>query len=154
MGVFRATVQDRLILPAQARLTLGDEQAFRMLGRPIPAALAVRLLIDTGSKRSSMVPWILNRLRPTTTHRVTVETSLATTETELFWVRLEFPGTALAAVPELAVARLPMPRSLQDYHGVAGRDILSRWESLLYEGRRSRFTIRDSLGGLFGWLRR
>jgi hypothetical protein len=75
-------------------------------------------------------------------------------ETVLFWVRLEFPDSSLAAIPQIAVARLPMPPSLRDYHGVIGRDLLGRWESFNYEGRRRRFTIRDSPGGLFGWLKR
>jgi hypothetical protein len=83
-----------------------------------------------------------------------IETSLATGATELFWVRLEFPGTGLEPVAELAVARMAMPPSLATFQGLIGRDLLDRWEYFLYEGRRARFTIRDTPGGLFGWLRR
>jgi hypothetical protein len=65
---------------------------------------------------------------------------------------LEFPDTALAAIPELVVARAPVPPSLQAFHGVIGRDLLYRWESVLLPGRRGRLTIRDTPQGLFGWL--
>ncbi len=154
MGLLRAAVRDRLILPARTLLPLDVERVFRMLGRPIPAPIAVQLVIDTGSKRSSIVPSVLNRLLPTTAGRAVVETTFASAESELLWVRLEFPGASLAAEPHLAVARLPMPPSLRDYHGVVGRDLLSKWESFLYEGRRGQFTIRDSAGGLLSWLKR
>ncbi len=154
MGKFRAPVQDRLILPARTLLTREDEVVFRALGRSIAAPIVVRLLIDTGAKRSSMIPSILDRLNPRPAGRANVETVLASAATELFWVRLEFPGSSLAAVPLVAVARLPMPASLREYQGVVGRDLLSRWESFLYEGRRGRVTIRDTPGGLFGWLKR
>jgi hypothetical protein len=59
-----------------------------------------------------------------------------------------------APIPYLAVARLPLPASLQGFHGLIGRDLLGQWESLLYEGQRGRFTIRDSAGGPLGWLKR
>ncbi len=154
MGLLRAAVRDRLILPARTLLPLDVERVFRMLGRPIPAPIAVRLVIDTGSKRSSIVPSVLNCLLPTTAGRAVVETTFASAESELLWVRLEFPGASLAPEPHLAVARLPMPPSLRDYHGVVGRDLLSKWESFLYEGGRGRFTIRDSAGGLLSWLKR
>lgn len=153
MGSYRTTVEDRLVLPAQVLLTRETEQGFRVLGRPMPAPMAVRLMIDTGSGRSTLVPSVLDHLTPLRYTRARVVTSAGSLETELFWVRLEFPGTSLAPVPELAVARLPLPRSVQGFHGLIGRDLLSRWESLHYEGRRRRLTIRDTLPGLFGWFR-
>ena len=123
MGLFRAAVQDRLMLPARALLLPEDEEVFRLLGRPVPPAIAVRLLIDTGAKRSSMIPPILDRLAPTTAGRATVETSFTSAQTELYWIRLEFPGSSLALVPNLAVARLPLPPSLHGFHGAeTGRD--------------------------------
>jgi hypothetical protein len=153
MGLFRSAVQDRLTVPARVRLPPGVEEAFRALRRSIPAPIPARLLIDTGSKRSSMVPLILDRLAPTIAGRATVETSFTSAQTELHWVRLEFPGSSLAAVPELAVARLPLPPSLHDFHGVVGRDLLGIWESFHYQGRRRRLTIRDTPPWLFGWFR-
>jgi hypothetical protein len=154
MGRYRSTVQDHLVMPAQALLTTGTQLLFRQLGRPVVGPVATRLLIDTGSKRSSLVPSVLNRLSPPSMGVVRVETSLASLATELFAIRLEFAASSLAPVPLLAVARLPLPASLRDYQGVIGRDLLSRWESLVYEGRRGRLTIRDTPGGLFGWLER
>jgi hypothetical protein len=152
MGRYRSAVQDRLILPARVSLTQGTAEAIRLLGRPVPAPNPIHLLIDTGSKRSSLVPSILDHLKPAMAGRANVETSLGTGKSELFWVRLEFPATSLEAVPHLAVARLPMPPSLQDLQGVVGRDLLSVWDFLLYEGRHGRLTIRDVPRGLFGWF--
>jgi hypothetical protein len=153
MGRYRSSVYDRLILPARISLPQETEQLYRLLRRPVPTPTAISLLIDTGSKRSSIAPSILNRLMPVAARRIKVETTTGALDTELLWVRLEFPGTSLKPVPQLAVARLPMPPSLQEFHGVVGRDLLSTWDSFLYEGRRGRFTIRDVPPGLFGWLR-
>ncbi len=114
----------------------------------------MRLLIDTGSGRSTLVPSIIAQLNPTSREVLRVETSLGIAQTPLFWVRLEFHGTALAAIPELAVARLALPPSLLAFHGVIGRDLLRRWESFVYQGRRGKFTIRDTPGWLFAWLSR
>jgi hypothetical protein len=154
MGKYTGAVHDRLVLPARVQNTHGREHALRLLGRTLSAAVPVRLLIDTGSGRSTLLPAILAHLNPALQGTVRVETSLGVADTSLFWVRLEFPGTSLAAVPELAVARLALPPSLRSFHGLIGRDLLHRWESFLFEGRRGRFTIRDTPGGLFGWLRR
>jgi hypothetical protein len=153
MGIFRAPVEDHLILPAQVRLPPDDERANRMLGRSIPAAVAVRLLIDTGAKRSSLIPGVMNHLGPTVAGKANVETSFMIKQTDLLWVHLEFPESSLAPVPMLAVARLPLPPALHHLHGIIGRDLLGRWKSFEYEGQRGRYTIHDSSGGLFGWLR-
>jgi hypothetical protein len=71
----------------------------------------------------------------------------------LFWVRLAFPGTGLASFEHVQVARLAMPPDLALFHGLLGRDLLARMESFDYEGRRRRYTLRDTPGP-FGWLRR
>jgi len=152
MGVYRTAVLDRLDVPARVRLPEGDERAYRLFGRPIPQAIPIRLIIDTGAKRSSLVPQVLNQLAPTSASRATDEIGLGMRQTELYWVRLEFMAGTLAAVPRLAVARLPLPSSLQEYHGLIGRDLLSKWYSLLYEGQRGQLTIRDSRAGFFSWF--
>ncbi len=77
---------------------------------------------------------------------------MGSAETGLYWVRLDFPGTALTSLSEIVVARLPLPPSLVGFHGVIGRDLLGRWESFFYEGRRGRFTIRDRPPFWFRWL--
>lgn len=154
MGKYTAVVGDHLILPARVHQTSGQEQLSRRTGRHVPVPLSVRLIIDTGSKRSCLVPGILNHLRLEPTDHVRVETGAGHWETTLTWVRLEFPGTSLAPIPDLLVARMPLPPSLRSFHGLIGRDLLHQWESLLFEGRRGRFTLRDVPGGLFGWLRR
>jgi hypothetical protein len=154
MGRYRSPVQDQLVLQALALLTNETQQLTRLLDRPVPRPIAVRLIIDTGSRRSSLVPWVLDQLKPPPYKAARVQTSVGSLETELLWVRLEFPDRALAAVPELAVARLPLPAMLQGFHGLVGRDLLGRCESFFYEGRLARFTIRDIPGGLFGWLQR
>jgi hypothetical protein len=154
MGKYSTAVADHLVLPAHVLLTRGQEQLLRLAGRTIPAFAPVRLVIDTGSKRSTLLPSIVAHLNPPARGRARVETSLASAETNLYWVRLEFPGTALAAIPELAVARLALPASLASFHGVIGRDLLCRWEYVFIEGRRGRLTIRDSAAGWRRWFTR
>jgi hypothetical protein len=154
MGKYIAAAHDHLVLPARAFLLRGQEQARRLLGRPIPAPVTVRLLIDTGSRRSTLLPSIVTHLELEVIGTVRVETGVAAVETELYWVRLEFPQTALAAIPELIIARMPLPPSLHAFHGLIGRDLLRRWESFVYQGRRGRFSIHDTPGWRFGWLSR
>jgi hypothetical protein len=154
MGKYVCAAEEHLYLSARALLTPGQEQLNRLSGDPIPAPVPVRLVIDTGSKRSTLLPGIIRHLDPVSRGTARVETGLASLRTSLYWVRLVFPSTPLAAVPELAVARMAMPPSLSSFHGVIGRDLLRRWESVLFEGRRGRLTIRDTPGGLLGWLRR
>ena len=154
MGKYTAQVDDHLVLPARVSLRQGSEGALRFLGRPVPSAVLVRFLIDTGSKRSTLIPSLLEHLAAEAAQRVRVITSTGSVETQLSWVRIEFPGTSLAPIPQFPVARLPLPPRLATFHGLVGRDMLSRWESFTYEGRRNRFTLRDAPGGLLGWLRR
>jgi hypothetical protein len=152
MGKYIAEVDDRLILPARVRLTPGAERQSRSMGKTVPSPITVRLIIDTGSGRSTLSPSIISQLKPLARETVQVHTSLARGTVFLFWVSLEFPGTALKAISEMAVARLALPSPLHAFHGVIGRDLLSRWEYLLFEGRRGRFTIRDDPRWLPGWL--
>ena len=77
MGRFIASFEDQLILPARACQTEGQLQLLRLAGRPIPASVPVRLLIDTGSKRSTLIPGVLRHLDPPPAGDVRVETSLA-----------------------------------------------------------------------------
>jgi hypothetical protein len=84
---------------------------------------------------------------------VRLVTPLAVGIVTLFWVRLAFRGTALAPFEDVQVARLAMPPELAQFHGLLGRDLLRRLESFDYEGRRGRYTLRDT-PGVFGWLRR
>ncbi len=154
MGKYTARAQDHLVLPAYALPTLGQQRASRAVKQPVAGGVPVALVIDAASKRSSLIPGIVDHLRLAIASHVTIETSIAVGRTNLHWVRLEFPDTALRPVMELAVARLTMPPSLASFHGLIGRDLLGRWESLWYQGRRGRFTICDIPGGLLGWLRR
>jgi len=154
MGKYSTAVADHLVLPARVLLTSGQEELLRLAGRTAPAFSPVRLLIDTGSKRSTLSPTTIAHLNPIARGPTRVETSLASAETNLYWVRLEFPGTTLAAIPELAVARLALPPSLASFHGVIGRDLCLRWKYIFIEGQRGRLTIRDTAVGWLGWLTR
>jgi len=153
MRKYTAHAQDHLVLPAYAMPTLGQQRASRTVKQSVPGAVSVSLVIDTASKRSSLIPGIVDHLQLAMASHVTIETSIAVGKTDLHWVRLEFPGTSLRPALELAVARLTMPPSLASFHGLIGRDLLGRWESLLYQGRRRRFTICDIPSGPLGWLR-
>jgi hypothetical protein len=154
MGKYSVPIQNRLILQAQVGLTSGQEQWLRFMGRAVPLLIRVQFLIDTGSSRCCLLPSVLARLNPEQSGVTRMETSLATGQAALFWVRLEFPDTKLAAIPELVVARVPLPNSLSAFHGVIGRDLLRRWESFCYLGRRGRLSIRDTPNWLSRWIKR
>jgi hypothetical protein len=153
MGKYSAHVEDHLILPALARLPEGEAQARARAGQRVPVAVPVRLIIDTGSKRTTLIPGIIRHLNPLGSDTVRVATSLITGTTRFFWLRLDFPEAGLASFEVVQVIRLAMPPPLSQFHGVLGRDLLRRLESLDYEGQRGRYTLRDT-PGLFGWLRR
>jgi hypothetical protein len=153
MGKYRASVQDHLILPARVGLSAGRAHFMRRAGRSVPAPVSLHLLIDTGSKRTTLIPGIIRHLDPPGGDRVRVEAPLRTGATRLFWVRLDFPEAGLAPFELVQVARLSMPPALASFHGLLGRDLLRRLESFDYEGRRGRYTLRDAPGPL-GWLRR
>jgi hypothetical protein len=119
----------------------------------VPAPVPIRLLIDTGSKRTTLIPGIIRHLNPLGGNPVRVAAPLRAGRTRLFWVRLEFPEAGLAPFELVQVARLAMPPDLSQFYGLLGRDLLGRLESLNYEGRRRRYTLRDT-PGRFGWLRR
>jgi hypothetical protein len=153
MAKYRAAVGDHLVLPALVRPTLGQESLFRMAGQDIPSPVPVRLLIDTGARRTTLVPRIIQHLQPPSGHEVEVVTPVATLASSLFWVRLEFPEAGLADIPHVQVARLAMPARLSMFHGLLGRDLLRYWESFLYEGRRGRYTLQDTPRRWLGWLR-
>jgi hypothetical protein len=153
MGKYTGAVEDHLILPARVRLTPGQEHRERVSGSPIPPPVPVRLLIDTGARRTTLIPGIVRHLNPIAERDVYVNAPLASGEATLYWLCLEFPGTGLRPFPAVLVARLPMPPGLSQFHGLLGRDLLSRLASFEYEGQRARYSLRDK-AGLFGWLRR
>jgi hypothetical protein len=153
MGTYTAAVEDHIILPARARLSQGQENVLAARGKSVPAPVPIRLLIDTGAKRTTLIPGIVDHLRPMSGAETRLVTPLGSIITDLVWVCLEFPEAGLASFPRVLVARHPMPPMLNQFHGLLGRDLLQRHESFEYLGRRGYFTLRDSPGWL-GWLRR
>jgi hypothetical protein len=129
MARFTAPVEDHLVLQADVRLPPAHERYLVAVGQRVPAPVPVRLVIDTGSKRTCLIPGIFERLRPTSGAIAHVITSLGSTLTDLAWVCLEFPGAGLASFREVLVARLAMPPALSHFHGLLGRDLLARLES-------------------------
>jgi hypothetical protein len=150
---FTATAVDHLVIPASVRLPPGEERSRRLAGIPFPAPISVRLLIDTGSKRSTPIPGLFRHLGAPIAGSAQVISGTGAARTDLFWIGLEFPEAALVPFPEVLVARLPMPAALSQFHGLLGRDLLRRFESFEYEGRRGCYTTRDKPGPLT-WLRR
>src|SRR5437879_2455935 len=118
MGKHTVQVRDHLVIPARVSLTSGQERLNRLIGRTVPDHVAIRLVIDTGSRRSFLIPGILRYLNPTRIGDARVETSSGIADTSLYWVRLEFPDTALSPIPHVAIARLPLPPLLATYHGL------------------------------------
>jgi hypothetical protein len=153
MGKYTAPVEDHLIVPARVRLPLVDEQALTGHGKSVPTAVPIRLLIDTGSRRTTLIPGIVDHLQPTSGAAARLVTPVGSAITDLVWVCLEFPEAGLASFPHVLVARHPLPPMLGQFHGLFGRDLLSRLHSFEYEGRRGRYTLRDRPGWL-DWLRR
>jgi hypothetical protein len=153
MGKFSASVDDHLILPAVIGLPPGHDILLRRVGQLMPAPVPIRFLIDTGSKRTTLIPGVVRHLNPLGGNDVQVVAPAATLTASLYWVRIDFPATTLAPFEYVQVARVPMPPQLAQFHGLLGRDLLRRWASLEYEGLDSRYTLRDR-PGLFGWLRR
>ena len=127
MGKYTARVVDQLILPARVCLTTDQQDVHQLLGRRSPEPTNVQLLIDTGSSRSTLVPSVIDQLDPLVARdQLRIETSLASGEATLFWVRLEFPGSNLIPIGQRAAARLAFSNSLHQFHGVIGRDLLRR----------------------------
>jgi hypothetical protein len=153
MGKHIATVEDHLILPALVRLPEGEQRSRARAGRRVPTPVPIRLLIDTGSKRTTLIPGLIRYLEPQAGVSVRVAAPLAAGTTRLFWVRLDFPEAGLAAFEHVQVARLAMPPALSQFHSLLGRDLLKQLDEFKYEGRRGRYTLRDA-PGLLGWLRR
>src|SRR5690242_13844269 len=104
MGKYIAHVEDHLILPALVRLPEPEEHLRRRAGRRVPEAVPIRLLIDTGSKRTTLIPGIIRHLNPPGGNEVRVAAPLRVGTTQLFWVRLEFPEAGLAPFELVQVA--------------------------------------------------
>jgi hypothetical protein len=152
MGKFITSVDDHLILNACAMLTDEDRRNFQAQGQACPPPIPIRLVIDTGSRRSTLIPSVIAQFTLSPRGWTRVHTSLASGKSNLFAVRFEFPDTGLGAIPKLLVARLGLPSSLPAFHGVIGRDVLRRWEYFRYEGRCQRLIIRDTPHPLLRWL--
>jgi hypothetical protein len=153
MGRYTAAVRDHLILPALVSLPAGEERLRRGAGQRVPAPVSLRLLIDTGSRRTTLIPGVVRHLDPPAGVEVELVTPLASVAATLYWVRLAFPEAGLAPFDPVQVARLPMPAQLSQFHGLLGRDLLGRLELFEYHGRRGYYSLRDAPGWL-GWLRR
>src|SRR5216683_4331560 len=103
MGKYTASVEDRLVLPARVGLTPGREREWRSAGLFVPASVAIRLLIDTGSKRTTIIPGIVHRLQADSAGSARLVTPGGAMTTDHFWIRLEFPEAGLAPFPEVLV---------------------------------------------------
>jgi len=153
MGVYRSRIPkgEVLYLPSTLSITPGDSQAMTRLGGAVPRRLPARLVIDTGSRQSCLVPSLLDQLGSCTIGTVRVQTVFGRSIANLFRVRLEFPVGSLAPISSLKVVSLQMPSKLAGvFQGVIGRDILSQW-AFCYSGFSGRLTIRDT-PSIWSWL--
>ena len=126
MGKYTAQVTDHLILPASVRLPDGDEHFLQAAGQRVSAPVPIRLLIDTGSKRTTLIPGAIDHLNPRQGDIVRIATALHAGAARLFWVRLDFPEAGLTPFEHVQVARLAMPPESAQFHGLLGRDLLRR----------------------------
>lgn len=83
MGIFTSQVVDHWIMPVAVSQVLGQQHEFRVLRRPIPQPVPVQLIVDSGSKRTSLIPEVIRELQPYAAGKVHVETSLAVGESQL-----------------------------------------------------------------------
>src|SRR3954465_7120121 len=97
MGKFVASVEDHLIFPARVRAPPDRERFSQASGQVLPAPVPIRLLIDTGSKRTTLIPGIIRHLRPPAGSEARLVTPMGAVVTNLFWVCLEFPEAGLAS---------------------------------------------------------
>src|SRR5438552_4002148 len=144
MGIYRGQVQDIPCLPIKVSLPVEESRFLRWMGRTVPAAAEVTVIVDTGSKRSSLRPRILQELHCPRRSTVQVQTSTGQGAAVFYVACIEFPASTLKPFPRALVAGLSMPQTLAAYDGVIGRDILSRWETF-YSGLREQLTIRDHI---------
>jgi hypothetical protein len=151
MGKYVASVDDYLILPARVRATPGREHMVALSGGIVPAPVSIRFLIDTGAKRTTLIPGIIRHLQPFVEGEARLVTRYTERMTELVWVSLEFPEAGFAPLTEVLVARMAMPPALAQFHGLFGRDLLGRMHSFDYHGSRGRYVLRDT-PGWFDWL--
>ena len=95
MGKYSAPVQDHLVLPAVVRLPEGEEYSRRQAGRDIPHPIAVRLVIDTGSRRTTLIPGIVRNLEVPGGPDVRVVTPTVALATTFIGCGLTFPTPVL-----------------------------------------------------------
>jgi hypothetical protein len=114
-----------------------------------PRTTAVRLVVDSGSSRSCLSRTVCDSLNLETKGQWRLIGTTGEETVRFSRVTLTFPGSTLGPIPWLHVGRI-QPHRLSEFHGVLGRDVLSKWE-LLYRGPNATLTIRDHLS-LVGWL--
>src|SRR5258708_2014275 len=132
MGTYRVPVEDHLFLPSVVRLSAGPAHFVQQSGEAVPSPVTIRLLIDTGSRRTTLIPSIIRHLGPPAGGEARVITPTGAVAAPLYWVRLDFPETGLASFDQVKVACLPLPPILSPFHPLLARDLLRRLEASLY----------------------
>ena len=114
--------------------------------QPIPGAIKIRALIDTGASCTCVDPKVLAdlQLTPTgSTQMITPSTSNTPHVTDQYDVALFVPGPSASHSP-LALTTLPVIAShlydMQGFHALIGRDVLRRCV-LNYNGSFGLFTL-------------
>jgi hypothetical protein len=114
-------------------------------GQPVPSAIAIRALVDTGASGSCVDPWVLKKLELTPTGSVDVltpSTGPVAHKAEQYDISLSVPP-AVAGHVSLFLPVLPVICSDLAVQGIAaliGRDILQSCV-LVYNGSHSTFTL-------------
>src|SRR5438552_4052265 len=128
MGLYRGAVEDILFVPVRVSLLSSDAQTLQLRGSSVPAPVEVRLVLDSGSRRSTLTLSILQHLQCPPGQPVEVQTSTGEHRANYYEVGMDFLSGTLGALPHVSVVGTALPRRLRDYGGVIGRDILSGWE--------------------------
>ena len=125
------------VLPVRVGVGEAAERALKRAGRPVPPALPLLAMVDTGAGRSVIQKGLAAELGLTPVGAVEIDTpsSIDMASFEYF-VRIWF-NDRLSVESKALEAPLPVPR----LRALIGRDVLAQGQ-LVYDGRRERFELK------------
>jgi hypothetical protein len=134
---------DGLALEVMIGLEGADTATLVAAGKPVPAPILARALIDTGSDVTCVNDRLLRRLKVPRKRRHTTQTASGPLRVDLYDVSFSIPGSSagpgpLLVLPQLRIMELAQP--LQNMDVLIGLDVLMQ-TVLLLDGPGRRFTI-------------
>jgi hypothetical protein len=138
--------QEGALLTAFIGVSQSRRAALQQAGQPVPNAVQVRALVDTGASITAVDPSVLHQLSLAPTGSTTVNTPSTGSQpmvADQYDVSLTVPAAAVHQVP-LYVNTLPVIcaeiLASQGFHALIGRDVLAQCV-LSYNGSIGWFTL-------------